>query len=104
HHLFINIKSRVATTYFIRCLPSDFPTFTATRNGPTQAKFYAVAPSLGGAPPGESRQYVAFFDKNGVPMWWMPSAGSTIPLDAKLLPNGNVAWLHQNPGDSPHKR
>jgi hypothetical protein len=90
------IKPLVATTYFIRCLPSDFPTFDATRSGPTQAKFYAVAPTLGSAPPGASQQYVAFFDNNGVPVWWMLSAGSTIPLDAKLLPNGDVAWLHFN--------
>ena len=88
------IKSHVATTYFIRCLPSDFPTSTATRDGPTQAEWYAVAPSIGIAPPGESHQYVAFFDNNGVPVWWMRSVGSTIPLDAKLLPNGDVAWLH----------
>ena len=88
------IKSHVATTYFIRCLPSDFPTFTATPNGPTQAEWYTVAPSLGVVPPGESQQYLAFFDNNGVPVWWMPSAGSTIPLDAKLLPNGDIAWLH----------
>src|SRR4051794_39524780 len=55
-------------TFFIRCLPSDFPSSTATRNGPTQAEWYAVAPSLFGAPPGTSQQYVAFFDNNGVPV------------------------------------
>lgn len=88
------IKSRVATTYFIRCLPSDFPAFDATRSGPTQAEWYVVTPSLFAAPPGVSEQYAAFFDNNGVPVWWMRSAGTTIPLDAKLLPNGDVAWLH----------
>jgi hypothetical protein len=99
------IESGVTRTYFIRCLPSDFPTFTATRAGPTRAQWYAVAPSLGTAPPGESQDYVAFFDNNGVPVWWMPSAGGSIPVDFKLLPNGNVVWSHfgRNPGAEEHR-
>ena len=92
------------TMYFIRCLPSDFPAFTATRSGPTQAQWYVVTPGSGSAPPGVSPQYAAFFDKNGVPVWWMRSAGSTIPVDAKLLPNGNVAWLHSMPSDGAEER
>ena len=51
-------------------------------------------------PAGISREYACFFDK------WRAgvverSADSTLPLDAKLLPNGDVAWLHFNPGPSP---
>jgi len=84
---------KTATKYFIRCLPSDFPAFTASRNGSTQAEWYAVTPNLSSAPSGTSRQYAAFFDNNGVPVWWMKSSGSSVPLDAKLLPNGHVAWL-----------
>ena len=98
----ITIQSRGnSTSYFVRCLPSDFPPFDVVRNGPAQAEWYVVTPGLFGAPTGVSRQYAAFFDNNGVPVWWMPSSGSTIPLDAKLLPNGDVAWLHLNPGPSP---
>ena len=44
---------------------------------------------------------MAFFDNHGVPVWWMSSASGSIPLDAKLLPNGNIAWLHFNPGPNP---
>jgi arylsulfotransferase ASST/concanavalin A-like lectin/glucanase superfamily protein len=95
------IKSSVSTNYVIRCLPSDFPAFTATRSGPMEAQWYVVAPGLGGAPPGVSQQYVAFFDRDGVPVWWMRSAGSTVPLDAKLLANGDVAWLHAFPSSNP---
>jgi Arylsulfotransferase (ASST) len=95
------IQSGVAKAYFVRCLPSDFPAFTTERDGPTQAQWYIVAPSIGTAPSGESTQYLAFFDNNGVPVWWMPSASGTTPLDAKLLPNRHVAWLHLNPGPDP---
>jgi hypothetical protein len=87
-------RRRKTTTYFIRCLPSDFPAFTATRRGSTQAQWYAVTPNLFTAPPGVSQQYVAFFDNNGVPEWWARSpAADGLPTDAKLLPNGHVAWL-----------
>jgi hypothetical protein len=89
-------------TFFIRCLPSDFPTFTATRTGPTQAEWYAVAPSTSGtAPSGVSQHYLALFDNNGVPVWWMRSA--SIPRDAKLLPNGNVAYTRLSGGAEEHR-
>ncbi len=68
------------STYVIRCLRSDFPAFTATRAGNTQAQWYVVTPGARGSPPPEiSRNYVAFFDRNGVPMWWMRAdAGITL--------------------------
>src|SRR5947199_4159928 len=31
------------TTHHVRCLPTDFPTFTVQQNGPTQAQFYAAS-------------------------------------------------------------
>ncbi len=80
-------------TYYVRCLPSDFPAFTATRTGTTQAQFYIVAPHQYQAA-GVSHQYVAFFDDNGVPLWWMKSAGISEPADADLLSNGDVVWTH----------
>jgi hypothetical protein len=77
-------------TYYVRCLPSDFPTWTVERSGTPQTQWYMVAPSLqlGGFTP--SAHYVALFDTNGVPMWWFRDAD--LPLDVKLLPNGNLAW------------
>jgi hypothetical protein len=45
-----------------------------------------VTPTLG---PKGSR-YVALFDRRGTPVWWF--RGKRKPMDAKLLPNGNLAW------------
>jgi hypothetical protein len=90
-------ESGQTTTSFIRCLASDFPAFTATRSGPTQAQWYVMTPNLYWPPSGVSPSYVAFFDNNGVPVWWMRSPGNTVPIDAKLLPNGDVTWLHSFP-------
>ncbi len=62
-----------AETYTIRCLPSDFPVFTAERSGPTQAAGYLVT----------AGNYLILFDSAGTPIWWYRS---TVPvLDAKLV-------------------
>jgi len=78
-----------ASTYRVRCLPKDFPTWTSERHGTPQASWYIVTPSVGG-PEGEGSRYVAIFDRNGVPLWWMQPDYN--PQDAKLLPDGNIVW------------
>jgi hypothetical protein len=75
--------------YHVRCLPRRFPDWTAQRSGRTQAAFYLVDPAGSGV-----SRYVTMFDANGVPVWWLKS--STPTFDAKLLPDGNVAWLRFN--------
>ena len=87
-------ESGTTMTYYVRCLPSDFPTFTADVSGPRQAAFYIVSPHRYPTPAGFSDQYTAFFDNNGVPVWWMKSSGTSIPEDSTLLPDGNVIWTH----------
>jgi hypothetical protein len=77
------------TTYHVRCLPTKFPTWTAERNGTPQSAFYVTTPSValsGGV------GYVSIFDANGVPVWWANS--NPQPVDATLLPDGNIAWTH----------
>ncbi len=85
-------EGTVVRTHHVRCLPADFPAFTAVRTGQTQAQWYIVAPSLAIAPPrpGTSVNYVAIFDRDGAPAWW--SRSPAVPADAKLLPNGHIAW------------
>ncbi|MCA1691585.1 MAG: aryl-sulfate sulfotransferase [Actinobacteria bacterium] len=70
----------------MRCLPSDFPTWTFTRESAPTQDWYVVTPSLGPL----AANYVIFFDGNGVPVWWYKS--TTPPLDAKLLSDGSVAF------------
>jgi hypothetical protein len=81
-------------TYYIRCLPSDFPAFSAIRSGTPQFAFVAVAPNLYLPPAGVSWRYVALFDTNGVPVWWMLSVPGSVPDDVKLLSNEDVIWTH----------
>jgi hypothetical protein len=86
----------------VRCLPEDFPQFSLEEPVSPQAEYYIVTPGLAFTPEmglatlpqGTSPQYVAMFDTSGVPVWWRKSQDDTVPLDAKLLPNGNLAWLH----------
>jgi hypothetical protein len=73
-------------TYHVRCLPKDFPAFTTERHGTPQARWYVVTPAEGGA----GSKYVAIFSSQGAPIWWIQLPFK--PIDAKLLPDGNLAW------------
>jgi Arylsulfotransferase (ASST) len=73
-------------TYHVRCIPRDFPKWRFERHGTPQAQYFLVTPTLG---PHGSR-VVALFNRDGVPVWWMQRG--TKPHDAKLLPDGNLAW------------
>ncbi|HEY0630933.1 MAG TPA: aryl-sulfate sulfotransferase [Thermoleophilaceae bacterium] len=77
---------RGGRTYHVRCIPKYFPAWTTERHGTPQSEWYLVTPTLG---PHGSR-VVALFDRNGAPVWWMERR--TKPHDAKLLPDGNLAW------------
>ena len=75
--------------YHVRCLPQDFPGWQSELSGRPQAQWYVVTPSfeLGG---GAGSKYVAIFDSNGIPVWWLRA--TTRPGDARLLPSGTLAW------------
>ena len=83
-------RGKSARTYDVRCIGTGFPHWTAERHGTPQAQWYIVTPSAGG-PNGTGTHYVAIFDRNGVPVWWIEQRSSK-PNDAKLLPDGNLAW------------
>jgi hypothetical protein len=95
-----------ASTYYIRCLPSDFPAWTFTRSGTPQAEWYMVAPfartDFSPPPPGVSPNYGAIFDAHGVPVWWFKK--DHVSLDFKLLANGNVAWAYFVPPPGAEER
>lgn len=79
-----------SSTFHVRCLPDDFPAWSWTSPGDPSASFYITTPRNVQAPSGDpAGDYVAIFDDDGVPVWWM---GSSQPMDAKLLPDGTLAW------------
>lgn len=72
-------------TWYMRCLPSDFPDFTSSVTGTPQAQFFLTAL----AKPGATEGYVAFFDDNGVPVWWYPTSQY---VSFANIDSGYVAW------------
>jgi hypothetical protein len=68
----------------VRCLPADFPPWTAQRTGPTTVGLFVA--TVG--------SYVVIADGSGVPVWWMRSPSGQPPLDAKLLDAETIAWSY----------
>lgn len=91
----VSTTAGVASTYYVRCLPSDFPTWTTTRGGPTQAQWYVVQP-LSATP------YLAIFDNNGVPVWWRKSDAPVTFFT--YFSNGDVAWTRQSGAPAEERR
>lgn len=79
-----------AATYSVRCLPQNFPGYSAQIFGQPQAAYYLVTPGLttGTAP---AASFVALFDSHGVPVWWYQESTGT-PLDATLMSGDRLAW------------
>jgi outer membrane protein assembly factor BamB len=75
-------RSKPATTHFVRCLPTDFPEWTAENAGSTGAEWYVTTPLTGFAP-----AHSIIYDTNGVPVWWGPPAQA---IFTTVLPDGNV--------------
>jgi hypothetical protein len=69
-------------TYYIRCLPSDFPTYTAAVTGHPKASGYLVTVT----------PYVVAFDPDGVPVWWFRDGGAFSPWDAKSFSATTIGW------------
>ena len=78
--------------YLVRCLPPDFPEWTTAKPGSPQAAWYVVAPCCT-----EQHAYVAVYDTDGVPVWWINTHRP--PLDASLLPNGHIVWAQRHGTD-----
>ena len=75
------------TTHHVRCLPVDFPAWSAERTGEVETQLYAtVLIQLFGF----DGSYSALFDKNGVPLWWLERQPTFLFTP---LPNGNFATI-----------
>jgi hypothetical protein len=93
----VTVAARAAggtSSYHIRCLPNDFPSFQVSGPG-APSRLYVTTPSL--ALGGTGGHYVAIFDNHGVPVWWYRDAGT--PIDAKLLPGHLIAYATFNGAD-----
>ena len=76
-----------AESYFLRCLPDDFPEYEFEAPGEPSRGLYMVSPmTLEGPNP----NYTFVFDGRGVPVWWERTDPPTI--DAKLMRDGSIAW------------
>lgn len=83
----VEASSQPPSTYYVRCLPADFPSWTAQKSGTTQAEYYVTVPI---DPIRSGKNYPVIFDSNGVPLWWGPPSNTPF---ATLLPDGNIAWI-----------
>jgi VCBS repeat-containing protein len=73
--------------YHVRCLPANFPIWEYEGLRSPSHGFYIVTPTLGAG----AARYAVIFDNHGVPVWW-DTEDPAPPSDAKVLPNGTVAW------------
>jgi hypothetical protein len=87
-----------AATYNVRCLPQDFPDYSAQVLGPQQAAYYLTTPDFSLLNTDPANTYVALFDSNGVPVWWYHLSG-TIAVDADLDPSGDLSWAVEEGGE-----
>ena len=78
----------VTTNYHVRCLPPDFPQWSATRTGTTQAAYYVTTLI---DQPNDGTNYSAVFDTNGVPVWWLKDPSATFMLTP--MPGQHLATL-----------
>lgn len=74
------------STYRVRCLPADFPSwrFDALRAATPGLFVVSFRAST------DARPWVIVFDNEGVPRWWYSPA--TRALWAQVLSNGSVSW------------
>jgi hypothetical protein len=86
--IIVKSRSTPAITHFVRCLPDDFPNWTAANSGSTAAEWYITNPINGFGP-----THSVIFDTNGVPVWWSPLQPTHFTT---LLPDGNLATMVGN--------
>jgi len=88
-----------ATTYNVRCLPADFPEYSAQVLGSQQAAYYLTTPDFSFLKTDPAHGYVALFDSNGVPVWWY-QLSKAVAVDADLDPNGDLSWAVEEGGET----
>jgi outer membrane protein assembly factor BamB len=81
----VNAPGQGEQRYNVRCLPTDFPQWSA------QPSIYGVTPFFMTAPLSAAfLTRTAIYDRYGVPLWW---SDKQVTVFSTLLPNGNVAAM-----------
>ena len=70
----------VGGSYWVRCLPPDFPVITLTRPGTPSPGYYLL----------NSASYGAVFDVNGVPLWY---ARGTMPVNVESPAVNSLSFM-----------
>jgi len=83
-----------AGVFHVRCLPTNFPGYLATRYGKPQARWYVMSVGYIGIP---RPDYTVVFDNHGVPVWWMREPHG-LPFNGSYLPDGDIAWYRYTEG------
>lgn len=96
---FVHLASATGETYYVRCLPNNFPNFTSQKLGTPQAEYYVTNPLYPGlvqpSTPVQT-QYVILFNTDGVPVWWQGINEKT--TNGTILPNGDMAYIRLGTG------
>ena len=79
--------------YHVRCLPSDFPTYTS----PATARSRPTTSRRTPASRRSTNRYAMIFDSHGVPIWWYRAP----VVGPRVLPSGNILWFLSD-GQSSH--
>jgi hypothetical protein len=80
-------------SYWVRCLPHDFPVMRITGSASAMPGYYLTADSLSPSNP-SSQHYAMVLDSNGTPVWYQAAPGGALNVEA--LPNGSIAWMSLN--------
>ena len=78
-------------SYFLRCLPSNFPPYGSTVTGQPQASGYLL----------DLQPYTVAFDSRGVPVWWYVDNGPFAPWDPKFFDSTTIGWAEPAVGGCP---
>ena len=79
-------------SYFVRCVPADFPKYSATVNGTPQTNGLLVTPVASLSVP--AGHYVVAFNAQGVAVWWYRDPRA--PADAKFFGSSTIGWASGN--------
>jgi hypothetical protein len=77
-------------SYWIRCLPHDFPRLQITGSASAVPGWYLTG-NVSAATSGTSGLYAMVLDSNGTPVWYQKTSAAAVNVEA--LPDDTIAWM-----------